>query len=78
VLVGTPDWCDLVSPSLTCIERPEAEMGRRAATLLLSKVATPEYAEPRLVLPVTLRDGHSIRKISPSSRDAHTAQQEND
>jgi LacI family transcriptional regulator len=78
VLVGTPDWCDLVSPSLTCIERPEAEMGRRAATLLLSKVATPEYAEPRLVLPVTLRDGHSIRTISPPSRDAHAAKQEND
>ncbi|HEY1608252.1 MAG TPA: LacI family DNA-binding transcriptional regulator [Paraburkholderia sp.] len=69
VLVGTPDWCDLVTPALTCIERPEAEMGRRAATLLLSKVAAPERDGPQLVLPVTLRDGQSVKTISHDSAD---------
>jgi hypothetical protein len=53
-------------------------MGRRAATLLLSKVADPDYAEPLLVLPVALRDGHSIRTISPASQSTHPAKQEND
>lgn len=63
ILVGTPEWTDLVSPALCCIERPEAEMGRRAATLLLSKVADPSYSEPRLVLPVSLRGGQSVKSI---------------
>jgi LacI family transcriptional regulator len=64
ILVGTPEWSDLVSPALCCIERPEAEMGRRAAALLLSKVADPAYSEPRLVLPVSLRGGHSVKDVS--------------
>jgi LacI family transcriptional regulator len=67
VLIGTPEWCDLVSPPLTCIERPEAEMGQRAAAILLARVAAPQHAEPRLVLPVRLRDGQSVKKISPDS-----------
>lgn len=65
ILAGTPEWCDLLSPALCCIERPEAEMGRRAATLLLAKVADPTHSEPRLVLPVTLRAGQSVKSIHP-------------
>jgi len=65
VLIGTPEWCDLVSPPLTCIERPEAEMGRRAAELLLARVAAPAQTGPRIVLPVRLRDGQSVKTISP-------------
>jgi LacI family transcriptional regulator len=67
ILVGTPEWCDLVSPALCCIERPEAEMGRHCARLLLAKVADPAYSEPRLVLPVSLRGGQSVNDISSHS-----------
>ena len=68
ILAGTPEWCDLLSPSLCCIERPEAEMGRRAAALLLAKVADPAHSEPRLVLPVALRGGQSVKTISSTKK----------
>lgn len=78
ILVGTPEWCDLVSPALCCIERPEAEMGRRAASLLLSKVADPAYSEPRLVLPVSLRGGQSVKDLSSHQAARHGGPQPQD
>ncbi len=65
VLIGTPEWHDMLRPSLACIERPEAEMGCVAATLLLKKLGDPQYREPRSILPVAFLDGGSIRMISP-------------
>lgn len=64
VLIGTPEWHDLLRPSLACIQRPEAEMGRMAAVLLLQKIGDPERREPRHILPVTFLEGGSIRTIS--------------
>ncbi|TBW38250.1 LacI family transcriptional regulator [Siculibacillus lacustris] len=60
VLIGTPEWRDLVRPSLACIERPEGEMGRRAAELLLKKVETPAHVAPALLLANTFLPGGSI------------------
>ncbi len=65
VLIGTPEWHDLLSPSLACIQRPEEEMGRVAATLLLRKLRDPHHREPKSVLPVAFLDGGSIQTISP-------------
>jgi LacI family transcriptional regulator len=50
VLIGTPDWRDLVRPSLACIERPEGAMGREAALSLLRKVADPDSTGPATIL----------------------------
>jgi len=63
VLIGTPDWADLLSPSLACVERPELEMGSAAATLLLEKLKSPDYRQPKTVLPTRFIPGQSIRQI---------------
>jgi LacI family transcriptional regulator len=60
VLIGTPEWRDLVRPSLACVERPEGEMGRRAAELLLKKVEAPDHVAPALLLANTFLPGGSI------------------
>jgi DNA-binding LacI/PurR family transcriptional regulator len=65
VLIGTPDWHDLLCPSLACIERPEAAMGRLAAALLLEKLRNPQHREPRSILPVAFLDGGSIQTVCP-------------
>lgn len=65
VLIGTPEWHDLLNPSLACIQRPEEEMGRVAATLLLKKLRDPQHREPRSILPVAFLDGGSIEKHAP-------------
>ena len=61
MLVGAPEWRHLVCPPQCCVERPDDEMGRRAAQMLLAKAADPEHCEPRAVLPVSLREGRSVR-----------------
>ncbi|MET3600841.1 LacI family DNA-binding transcriptional regulator [Martelella mangrovi] len=63
VLIGTPEWRDLVHPSLTCIKRPEKEMGRAAASVLLKKVKKPLYREKRHVFPVEFMTGLSVRDM---------------
>ena len=60
VLIGTPEWRDLVRPPLACVERPEREMGREAAWLLLRKIEHPGQDGPGLVLPTRLHRGGSI------------------
>ncbi len=64
VLIGTPEWHDLLHPTLTCVERPEAEMGRQAALLLLQKVEAPEYRQPKIMLPTRVLHGASVLGIS--------------
>ncbi len=63
VLIGTPDWWELVRPNLTCVERPEQAMGREAARMLLRKVSQPGDIHPAQILPNTFLEGGSIRYI---------------
>ncbi|WP_189051971.1 LacI family DNA-binding transcriptional regulator [Aliidongia dinghuensis] len=63
VLIGTPEWVDLVRPGLACVERPEREMGHAAAALLLEKLKRPDYRQAKLVLPTRFIPGGSIRPI---------------
>lgn len=60
VMIGTPEWRDLVRPSLACVERPEGEMGRRAAELLLKKVEVRDHVAPAELLANTFLPGGSI------------------
>lgn len=64
VLIGTPEWRDLLHPSLACIQRPEAEMGCLAASMLLKKIHDPSHHEPRRILPATFVEGGSIKTIA--------------
>ncbi|MTJ83657.1 MAG: LacI family transcriptional regulator [Telmatospirillum sp.] len=67
VMIGTPEWYDLIEPPLCCIERPESEMGRQAALLLLEKVRDPQHRGPQTILPVTFIPGSSVRQIPPTT-----------
>jgi LacI family transcriptional regulator len=45
-LVGFDDvqWMEMVSPAITVVEQPAVELGRRAAALLLRRIAEPDSA----------------------------------
>jgi LacI family transcriptional regulator len=66
VLIGTPEWHDLLRPSLACVQRPEEEMGRAAASLLLEKVYDPHHSEAGIMFPTTFVEGGSIARIPVS------------
>ncbi len=55
-LVGFDDfeWADLFEPRLTLIAQPVAEIGRRAAHLLMERIAAPEGARRTLRLKTSL------------------------
>jgi LacI family transcriptional regulator len=61
VLIGTPEWSDLLRPSLACVQRPEAEMGGAAASLLLEKLRNPAHHGAKQILPTRFIEGGSIR-----------------
>lgn len=63
VLIGTPEWRDLIRPTLACVERPEQAMGREAALLLLLKIEHPDCSSPMVVLPTRFLAGGSIAAI---------------
>jgi DNA-binding LacI/PurR family transcriptional regulator len=69
VLIGTPEWRDLIQPSLACVERPEQQMGHEAALQLLRKIEHPDQSSPMTVFPTRFLDGGSVgvpadRKVS--------------
>jgi LacI family transcriptional regulator, galactose operon repressor len=57
VLIGTPEWSDLLRPSLACVKRPESEMGGAAASLLLEKLKNPTHRRTKQVLPTRFIEG---------------------
>lgn len=64
VLIGTPDWSGMLRPSLTCVKRPEQEMGSAAATLLFEKLRQPNHTATRQNFPCSLLEGGSVRGLS--------------
>ncbi len=62
VLIGTPEWTEMLRPSLTCVKRPEQEMGRAAATALLWKMSDPQNQLQSSVFSCTLQQGQSVRE----------------
>jgi LacI family transcriptional regulator len=63
VLIGTPEWAGLLNPSLTCVKRPEWEMGTAAAEALLEKLRNPAAVMEQQVFACSLLPGESIRRI---------------
>lgn len=63
VLIGTPEWSGMLRPGLTCINRPEQEIGRTAATLLLEKMRNPNHTPIQQLFPSTVLEGGSVRDI---------------
>lgn len=61
VLTGTPEWNGMLSPTLTCIKRPEQEMGRAAASALLDKLRDPGAQVRQQVFLCSLLQGESIK-----------------
>jgi DNA-binding LacI/PurR family transcriptional regulator len=60
VMIGTPEWAGVVRPQLTCIQRPEQQMGSAAAALLLAAIKNPEHLPARQLFPCTVLPGSSI------------------
>lgn len=63
VLIGTPEWAGLIRPGLTCIKRPEWEMGTAAAEVLFEKLHVPEAAHKQQVFACSVLPGESIQII---------------
>ena len=60
VMIGTPEWAGVLRPQLTCIQRPEQQMGAAAAALLLDVIKSPEHHPVKQSFPSTVSPGHSI------------------
>ena len=62
VLIGTPEWTEMLRPSLTCVKRPEQEMGRAAATALLEKMNDPPKTLQNSIFSCILQPGQSVKE----------------
>ncbi len=63
VLIGTPEWTEMLRPSLTCVKRPEREMGQAAAQALLSRMNESQQGVQSRIFSCTLQQGDSIAVI---------------
>lgn len=57
-------WAQILHPTLTVMEQPTYQIGRRAAELLLARIAEPDTPVQRVVLPAELRVGQSSAGVS--------------
>lgn len=57
-------WAQILNPTLTVMEQPTYEIGRRAAELLLERIAHPRAPVQKVVLPAVLRIGQSSTGVS--------------
>ncbi len=62
VVIGTPEWAGVLSPRLTCIERPEHQMAVAAASLLLENIVNPNKPPMQQMFTSTVIEGDSVRK----------------
>lgn len=68
VMIGTPEWADFLRPHITCIQRPEQQMGKAAASLLFAVMRNPDTNPVQQIFSCTITKGGSIRKILRKSR----------
>jgi DNA-binding LacI/PurR family transcriptional regulator len=60
VMIGTPEWASVLRPRLTCIQRPEQQMGRSAATLLLETIRKPDQQPNQHLFSCIVSEGESV------------------
>lgn len=60
VMIGTPEWTSVLRPRLTCIQRPEQQMGRAAASLLLDIIKNPNQQPVQHLFPCIVSEGESV------------------
>lgn len=60
VLIGTPEWADFLRPRLTCIQRPERQMGRAVASLLLEVMRDPGRPPVQRIFPCEVLERNSV------------------
>jgi DNA-binding LacI/PurR family transcriptional regulator len=63
VLIGTPEWNEMLRPNLTCIQRPEKEMGHAAASVLIERLRNSNLEAVQKVFPCTVVEGRSVRNL---------------
>jgi LacI family transcriptional regulator len=64
VMIGTPEWADVLRPQLTCVERPEHEMAVASANLLLSSIKTPDHPPLSELFRCSVKEGKSVLAYS--------------
>ena len=69
VLIGTPEWTEMLRPRLTCVKRPEQQMGQAAAQALLEKMNDPQKSVQSRVFPCTLQPGQSVAEINQEGKE---------
>lgn len=60
VMIGTPEWTEMLRPRLTCVKRPEQDMGQAAAQALLARMNDSQQIAQSRVLSCTLQQGQSV------------------
>lgn len=62
VVIGTPEWADILRPRVTCIQRPEHEMAAAAAGTLLDSIRNPDHVPVRQLFSCTVVAGESVQE----------------
>jgi len=60
VMIGTPEWAAVLRPRLTCIQRPEHQMGVAAAALLLENIKNPKIQPNQQIFTSSVIEGDSV------------------
>lgn len=61
VMIGTPEWADFLRPRITCIQRPEQQMGRAAASLLFDVMRDPGRPPEQQIFPSVVVERESVQ-----------------
>ena len=62
VMIGTPEWADFLRPRVTCIQRPEKQMGREAASLLFEVMHVPSRPPVQRIFPCVVIERESVKR----------------
>lgn len=63
LMIGTPEWADFLRPRITCIQRPEKQMGRAAALLLYEVMHEPGRRPGQHIFPCTVIERESVKRL---------------
>lgn len=64
------ELCDFVSPHLSAVALPLADIGVKAIEILNRQIAGEQFSEQAVMLPLSLRQGESVASVEPVSEPA--------